>query len=93
MLSVFSCAGDRSGFSPRVVKPELLAAVRSVVSNYPMVSVSEKSAEVASKVQAVVVDLRESSSRGIGMGGTGTADSAVRSIRGGKGCHAAGVRA
>lgn len=43
-------------FYPRVVKPELLAAVRSVVSNYPMVSVPEKSAEIASKVQAVVVD-------------------------------------
>ncbi|MBL8042877.1 MAG: prohibitin family protein [Nitrospira sp.] len=43
-------------FYPRVVKPELLAAVRSVVSNYPMVSVPEKSAEIASKVQAVVVE-------------------------------------
>ena len=28
-------------FYPRVVKPELLAAVRSVVSNYPMVNVPE----------------------------------------------------
>ena len=45
-----------SDFYPRVVKPELLAAVRSVVSNYPMVSVPEKSAEIASKVQAVVVE-------------------------------------
>lgn len=43
-------------FYPRVVKPELLAAVRSVVSNYPMVHVPEKSAEIASKVQAVVVE-------------------------------------
>lgn len=43
-------------FYPRVVRPELLAAVRSVVSNYPMVSVPERSAEIASKVQAVVVD-------------------------------------
>ncbi|MBX3237520.1 MAG: prohibitin family protein [Nitrospiraceae bacterium] len=43
-------------FYPRVVRPELLAAVRSVVSNYPMVSVPEKSAEIASKVQAVVVE-------------------------------------
>ncbi len=43
-------------FYPRVVRPELLAAVRSVVSNYPMVSVPEMSAEIASKVQAVVVD-------------------------------------
>jgi regulator of protease activity HflC (stomatin/prohibitin superfamily) len=43
-------------FYPRVVRPELLAAVRSVVSNYPMVSVPEQSAEIASKVQAVVVE-------------------------------------
>ncbi|MDF0652692.1 MAG: peptidase [Nitrospira sp. LK265] len=43
-------------FYPRVVKPELLAAVRSVVSNYPMVTVPEKSSEIASKVQGVVVD-------------------------------------
>lgn len=41
-------------FYPRVVRPELLAAVRSVVSNYPMVNVPEKSAEIAGKVQAVV---------------------------------------
>jgi regulator of protease activity HflC (stomatin/prohibitin superfamily) len=45
-----------SDFYPRVVKPELLAAVRSIVSNYPMVNVPEKSAEIASKVQAVVVE-------------------------------------
>jgi regulator of protease activity HflC (stomatin/prohibitin superfamily) len=43
-------------FYPRVVRPELLAAVRSVVSNYPMVAVPEMSAEIASKVQAVVVE-------------------------------------
>jgi prohibitin 1 len=43
-------------FYPRVVKPELLAAVRSVVSNYAMVNVPEQSAEIAGKVQAVVVD-------------------------------------
>ena len=43
-------------FYPRVVKPELLAAVRSVVSNYPMVTVPERSAEIAAKVQAVVVE-------------------------------------
>src|SRR6478752_9443559 len=43
-------------FYPRVVRPELLAAVRSVVSNYPMVNVPEQSAEIAGKVQAVVVD-------------------------------------
>ncbi len=29
-------------FYPRVVKPELLAAVRSVVSGYAMVTVPEK---------------------------------------------------
>lgn len=45
-----------SDFYPRVVKPELLAAVRSVVSNYPMVTVPEQSAEIAAKVQAVVVE-------------------------------------
>ncbi len=43
-------------FYPRVVRPELLAAVRSVVSNYAMVHVPEQSAEIASKVQAVVVE-------------------------------------
>jgi len=43
-------------FYPRVVKPELLAAVRSVVSNYAMVTVPEQSAEIAAKVQAVVVE-------------------------------------
>lgn len=43
-------------FYPRVVKPELLAAVRSVVSGYPMVTVPEKSTEIASKVQAVIVE-------------------------------------
>lgn len=40
----------------RVVRPEFMAAVRSVVSNYPMVVVPEKSVEIASKVQAVVVE-------------------------------------
>lgn len=43
-------------FYPRVVKPEFMAAVRSIVSNYPMVTVPEKSTEIASKVQAVVVE-------------------------------------
>ncbi|MDF0642397.1 MAG: prohibitin family protein [Nitrospira sp.] len=43
-------------FYPRVVKPELLAAVRSVVSGYAMVHVPEKSAEIGSKVQAVVME-------------------------------------
>jgi prohibitin 1 len=45
-----------SDFYPRIVKPEFLAAVRSVVSGYSMVTVPEKSAEIASKVQAVVVE-------------------------------------
>lgn len=45
-----------SDFYPRVVKPELLAAVRSVISSYPMVNVPEKSSEIASKVQAVVME-------------------------------------
>ncbi|MBS0184352.1 MAG: prohibitin family protein [Nitrospira sp.] len=43
-------------FYTRVVKPELLAAVRSVVSNYSMVTVPEKSSEISSKIQAVVVE-------------------------------------
>jgi regulator of protease activity HflC (stomatin/prohibitin superfamily) len=43
-------------FYTRIVKPEFMAAVRSVVSGYPMVTVPEKSAEIASKVQAVVVE-------------------------------------
>jgi regulator of protease activity HflC (stomatin/prohibitin superfamily) len=43
-------------FYTRVVKPELLAAVRSVVSGYPMMTVPEKSVEIASKVQAVIVE-------------------------------------
>jgi len=45
-----------SDFYPRIVKPEFLAAVRSVVSGYKMVTVPEKSAEIASKIQAVVVE-------------------------------------
>lgn len=45
-----------SDFYQRIVKPEFLAAVRSVVSGYTMVTVPEKSAEIASKVQAVVVE-------------------------------------
>jgi len=45
-----------SEFYPRIVKPEFMAAVRSVVSGYPMVTVPEKSAEIASKIQAVVVE-------------------------------------
>ncbi|HEU4686593.1 MAG TPA: prohibitin family protein [Nitrospira sp.] len=43
-------------FYTRVVRPEFMAAVRSVVSGYPMVTVPENSVEIASKVQAVVVE-------------------------------------
>lgn len=43
-------------FYQRVVRPEFMAAVRSVVSGYSMVTVPERSAEIASKVQAVVVE-------------------------------------
>ncbi len=43
-------------FYPRVVKPELLAAVRSAVSRYPMVIVLEHSSEIANMVEAVMVN-------------------------------------
>jgi regulator of protease activity HflC (stomatin/prohibitin superfamily) len=43
-------------FYPRIVKPQFMATVRSVVSGYNMVTVPEVSAEIASKVQAVVVE-------------------------------------
>lgn len=45
-----------SDFYPRVVKPELLATIRSAVSRYPMVTVLEHSSAIASKVEAVVVE-------------------------------------
>jgi regulator of protease activity HflC (stomatin/prohibitin superfamily) len=45
-----------SDFYSRIVRPEFMASVRSVVSGYPMVTVPEKSVEIASKVQAVVVE-------------------------------------
>ena len=45
-----------SDYYPRIVKPQFMATVRSVVSGYTMVTVPEKSAEIASKVQAVVVE-------------------------------------
>lgn len=38
----------------KVVRPEFLAAVRSVISGYAMVSVPEKSAEISHKVQGVL---------------------------------------
>jgi regulator of protease activity HflC (stomatin/prohibitin superfamily) len=40
----------------RVVRPQFMAAVRSVVSGYNMVTVPEKSIEISSKVRAVVVE-------------------------------------
>ena len=43
-------------FYPRIVKPQFMATVRSVVSGYTMVMVPEKSVEIASKVQAVLVE-------------------------------------
>jgi regulator of protease activity HflC (stomatin/prohibitin superfamily) len=43
-------------FYARVVRPEFMAAVRSVVSGYPMVTVPERSSEIASKIQAVVLE-------------------------------------
>jgi regulator of protease activity HflC (stomatin/prohibitin superfamily) len=43
-------------YYPRRVKPQFMATVRSVVSGYMMVTVPEMSAEIASKVQAVVVE-------------------------------------
>lgn len=45
-----------SDFYTRIVRPEFMAAVRSVVSGYPMVTVPEKSVEIANKVQGVVVE-------------------------------------
>ncbi len=45
-----------SDYYSRVVRPQFMAAVRSVVSGYNMVSVPEKSTEIASKVRAVVVE-------------------------------------
>jgi regulator of protease activity HflC (stomatin/prohibitin superfamily) len=41
-------------FYARVVKPEFLAAVRNVVAGYPVLMVTEKSAEIAQKVQTIV---------------------------------------
>lgn len=43
-------------FYHRAVKPALLTAIRSTVSRYPMVTVLEHSPEIASKVEAVVVE-------------------------------------
>lgn len=43
-------------FYHRAVKPALLTAIRSAVSRYPMVTVLEHSPEIASRVEAVVVE-------------------------------------
>lgn len=43
-------------FYPRVVKRELLAAVRSVVSHYPVVTILEHSSEIAGEVEAVMME-------------------------------------
>ena len=40
----------------RIVRPQFMAAVRSVVSGYNMVTVPEKSIEIAAKVRAVVIE-------------------------------------
>jgi len=45
-----------SAYYSQVVKPQFMAAVRSVVSGYNMVTVPEKSTEIASKVRAVVTE-------------------------------------
>ena len=45
-----------SDYYPRIVKPQFMAAVRSVVSGYNMVKVPEMSNEIASKVRAVVTE-------------------------------------
>ncbi len=45
-----------SDFYPHVAKRELLAAVRSVVSHYPMATILEHSSEIAGEVEAVVVE-------------------------------------
>jgi regulator of protease activity HflC (stomatin/prohibitin superfamily) len=41
-------------FYGRMVKPEFVGTVRSVLANYPMVTIPENSVAIASKVQAVV---------------------------------------
>ena len=43
-------------FYLRVAKRELLAAVRSIVNNYPMATVLEHSSEIAGEVEAVVIE-------------------------------------
>lgn len=43
-------------FYPRVAKREMLAAVRSVVSRYPMATILEHNSEISGEVEAVVVE-------------------------------------
>ncbi|WP_447968898.1 SPFH domain-containing protein [Nitrospira sp. M1] len=43
-----------SNWYPKVVRPELLSAVRSVISGYAMVSIPERSTEIAHKIQGVL---------------------------------------
>ncbi|MCA9472253.1 MAG: prohibitin family protein [Nitrospirales bacterium] len=43
-----------SNWYTKVVQPEFLSAVRSVISGYPMVSIPERSTEIAHKIQAVL---------------------------------------
>jgi regulator of protease activity HflC (stomatin/prohibitin superfamily) len=39
-----------------IVRPQFLAAVRSVVANYPMVVIPERSTEIGNKIEAVMVE-------------------------------------
>lgn len=41
-------------FYGRMVRPEFMGTVRSVMANYPMVTIPENSVAIASKIQAVV---------------------------------------
>ncbi|GJL55595.1 MAG: peptidase [Nitrospirales bacterium] len=43
-----------SNWYPKVVRPEFLSAVRSVISGYTMVSIPERSTEIAHKIQGVL---------------------------------------
>ena len=45
-----------SNWYPKVVRPEFLSAVRSVISAYTMVSIPERSTEIAHKIQGVLVE-------------------------------------
>ncbi|WP_454063131.1 prohibitin family protein [Candidatus Nitrospira salsa] len=45
-----------SNWYPKVVRPEFLSAVRSVISGYVMVNIPERSTEIAHKIQGVLVE-------------------------------------